>query len=101
MKTIEAIEIHPREQRVCYTKLPKRMTDFFGVMKKEFGTVEFRFNLCGDFNTAVWLPKSGETFSLHGDTFSGKTFLINCTLQLDEVLSPKTTIEKTKENISW
>ena len=101
METIEAIEIHPREQRVRYAKLPKRMTDFFGVMKKEFGTIEFRFNLCGDFNTAVWLPNSGETFSLHGDSFSGKTFLINCTLQLDEVLSPKTTIEKTKENILW
>ena len=101
METIEAIEIHPREKLTCYSSQPRYMNDFFGAMKKEFGTVEFRFNLCGDFNTAVWLPNSGETFSLHGDTFSGKVFLINCTLQLDKALTPKTTIEKTKENILW
>ena len=103
METIQAIEIHPREQQVCYAKLPKRMNDFCSKLYSEgFPLKKIRFNIAGDFATVISGPEDDESFSLYGEPYSGKTYVTNMNLELTGFLELKhTTTETIEKNISW
>ena len=102
MKPIKGLCLNPTGRKVCYTKLPKTINELSERLLSEgYDLSKLRFNLSSDFDTVISGPLTNDTFSLYGETYSGKTYVTNVSLNLEELKNTSTTIETIKKNISW